>query len=76
MASDHDPQGRCATDNPCMACKCRHWRAGGGAPIKFTYGRDAFKGPTGAELGRRERQLFREANGYDPIPRSARAELI
>lgn len=75
MASDHDPDGRCATDNPCMGCKARYWRTRG-VPMKFTYGRDAFKGPTGRELHAQERKVFVERNGYEPVPRPARAELI
>jgi hypothetical protein len=76
MASDHDPEGRCATDNPCMKCKAAYWRERTtGTPIKYTYGRETFHGPTGAEMGRREAAMLR-ANGGDPVPISTRAELI
>jgi hypothetical protein len=77
MDSSHDPHGRCLPDapNPCFKCKAAYWRERG-VPMKFTYGRDAFKGPTGPELQRREIEVFRQRNGYDPVPRPQRAELI
>lgn len=67
MADDHDPEA--------FREKLRYWRERG-LPLKYTYGRDAFHGPTGRELHEQERKTFVERNGYEPVPRSARAELI
>jgi hypothetical protein len=49
----------------CFGCKCAYWRDGAGAPLKFTYGRNDFHGPTVRE---REREAIADARrqGIEP----------
>ncbi|MDQ3222791.1 MAG: hypothetical protein M3Q75_04850 [Gemmatimonadota bacterium] len=75
-APDHDPDGRCATQNPCMSCKAAYWKQRRATPIQYTYGREAFHGPTGRELGEQTKAEFRARHGFDPEPKPMRAELI
>ena len=44
--------------------------------LQYTYSQATFHGPTGKELGDRERHLFRKRMGYDPEPVPQRAELM
>lgn len=54
---DHGDHSACDPDT-CFAAKMRYWREGGGAPMKFTYGKARFNGPT---IRERQQKAFDDA---------------
>lgn len=57
VMADHGDHSACDPDT-CFTAKLRYWRAGGGAPMQFTYGRSTFSGPT---IRERQDKMIAEA---------------
>ncbi len=61
-------------DAKAFAEKLAHWRKNG-VPVQYTYGREAFHGPTGRELGQREIDLAK-AKGEEIEPVGYRRSFV
>lgn len=76
MASTHDSGNHehCDPDS-CFAAKLKYWREGGGAPLKFTYGKDTFSGPT---IRERQDKILSDAKreGRDIRPVNPRYDRV
>lgn len=60
---DEGDHSDCDADT-CMKLKLDYWRSGAGAPLKFTYGKDRFHGPT---IRERQDKIVKDAaaNGIE-----------
>ena len=74
MGIGHEDGNHALCDaDKCFAAKCAYWRAErGGAPIKYTYGRDTFHGPTVRELASQELKACEDA-GIKAVPHESSA---